>query len=351
MKILVLCLPGLGDALMATPMIKALRREFPKATIDVGCMFGAVQALFTNNKNVNNAFYLPLYKHSTIKGLLSLLPFRNKNYNVSILAYPAYRREYHLVQWILGAKKRISHQFTHGTISEFNFLDTDHVEVDESVHIVINNMNLLKVLGVNWEKKYKPENLKYDLTLDREDVKSGTDYLKNLGWKKNIIGFHPGSVNSKMGLMKRWPIKNFSELGNKLIKKGKKILIFVGPDEMDLGKKLVGLIKNNKNVHLVENLKLNQALGLLKNVDCLITNDNGFAHLSNALGIKSIVLFGPTNPLWCSPYNKKICTIIRKAKFKPWFRNDIKVDNPPPGSKSGMEKIEVSDVMSALKPY
>ena len=40
MKVLVLCLPGIGDALMATPMIRVLREECPSATIDVACMFG-----------------------------------------------------------------------------------------------------------------------------------------------------------------------------------------------------------------------------------------------------------------------------------------------------------------------
>ena len=111
------------------------------------------------------------------------------------------------------------------------------------------------------------------------------------------------------------------------------------------------LTKNKKSVRLVENIKLNQALGVLSRVSFLVTNDNGFAHLSNALKVKSIVLFGPTNPLWCSPYNKNICKIVRKAKFNPWFRNDIKVDNPPPGAKSGMEKISVKDVVSSLKSF
>jgi heptosyltransferase-2 len=350
MKILVLCLPGIGDALMATPMIKVLRAEFPKAKIDVGCMFSGVQYLFRHNPSVNSAYYLPLYRHSTIKGVLSLLPFRSKKYDISILAYPSFRREYHIVSWILGAKKRISHKFSQGYWSEFNFLDTDHVEVDEDVHILINNMNLLSKLGVDWKKKHKPNDFVYDLTLDKKDSEFGKQYIKKLGWKGHIIGLHPGSINSRVGMMKRWPIEEFVDLTKDLIKKKKKVLVFVGPDELDLGKKLVSQI-NSKSVHLIENLKLNQALGVLKQVDLLVTNDNGFAHLSNALKVKSIVLFGPTNPLWCSPYNKKISKVVRKAKFKPWFRNDIKVDHPPEGAVSGMDKIKVSDVMSALESF
>lgn len=351
MKILVLCLPGLGDALMATPLISALRKEYPKAVIDVGCMFTAVEYIFKNNKNVDNVYFLPLYKHNRVMGVLSLLPMRKHGYDVSILAYPAYRREYHIVQWIMGAKKRIAHNFGHNYWSEFNFLDTDFVKVDEGVHIVINNMNLLGALGIDWKKKYKPSSLKYDLKLDDSDIEFGNKYIGDLRWRSKIIGLHPGSINSKLGMMKRWPVERFSELAKKLIKKGNKILVFVGPDELDLGRKLMRLIGDRGNVRLVENMKLNQALGVLNQVDLLITNDNGFAHLANALKKKSIVLYGPTNSLWCRPYDDRLCKIVRKAKFEPWFRNDMKVENPPPGARSGTEAIEVSDVVSLLKDF
>ena len=53
MKILILCLPGIGDALMTTPMIRILKKEKPNAQIDVACMFGGVQYVFKNNKYVN----------------------------------------------------------------------------------------------------------------------------------------------------------------------------------------------------------------------------------------------------------------------------------------------------------
>lgn len=349
MKILVLCLPGIGDALMATPMIKVLRKEMPKAQIDILCMFGGVKYIFKNNPYVNKVYYVSLYKQNKLLGLKRLLPFRNNKYDASILCFPAFRKEYHLVQRIIGAKQRIAHAFKTGYWTEFNFLDTDLISVDEEEHHVINNLNLLKPLGINWDKKYSPSDFKYDLNIDKKDINFGKKYIKKLGWVKNsIIGIHPGSINSPIGILKRWPEKNFAALVKYLIRKNNKIIIFIGPDELDVGEKLFKLINNDGDCILLNSLKFNQSIGILSQIDLLVSNDNGFAHLANALNVKSIILFGPTNMIWCSPYNKKICQIIRKASFEPWFSNDIKVDDPPKGVISGMDAISVEDVLALL---
>lgn len=350
MKILVLCLPGIGDALMATPMIRVLKKEFPEAQIEVACMFEGVKYVFKNNPHVDAVSLLSLYKENRVIGVLRVLFLRRYNYDLSILAFPAFRREYHVVQWLIGAKRRIAHRFKKGYWSEFNFLDTALIPVDEEEHHVINNLNLLKPLGIDWHRHYNVDDLTYDLFLSKEDIEFGKKYIRDLGWtKEKIIGIHPGSINSKLGVLKRWGVDNFSELTKKLIKKGNKVLIFIGPDEIEVGLKLYSLISNKIDCKLLNNLKFNQSVGVLNQISQLVTNDNGFAHIANALGIKEVVLFGPTNMKWCSPYDKSICTIVRKADFEPWFRNDIKVTDPPNDAKSGMELITVEDVLSLMK--
>lgn len=349
MKVLVLCLPGIGDALMATPMIRILKQELPDTEIDIACMFEGVRYIFKNNPHVHNVRLLSLYKENRVLGVLRVLALRRFRYDISILAFPAFRREYHIVQWLIGAKKRIAHKFEKGYWPEFNFLDTTLVPVDEDAHHVINNLNLLKPLGIDWSRHYKPEDLTYDLYGSKEDAEFGRKFINELGWSQNkVIGIHPGSINSKLGVLKRWPIENFAELARVLIKRKNKILIFIGPDEAEIGSKLYDLIGNQIDCKLLNNLKFDQSVAVLARINLLIGNDNGFAHLSNALGVKSIILFGPTNIKWCSPYNKSLCKTIRKATFEPWFRNDIKVDAPPKNAKSGIEAISVQNVLAAL---
>ena len=349
MKVLIFCLPGIGDALMATPMIRVLKNAHPRAHISVVTMFPAVSYLFKNNSAVNDVYYLPIYKTNKFIGVQSVLALRRKRFDVSILAFPAYRREYHIVQILAGAKKRLSHRFRKGFFSELHFLNTDLIPVSEDEHNVINNLNILKLLNVDWKEKYTKSSFRYELTLDKEDIKFGEEYVARTGWdKRSIVGIHPGSINSLAGVLKRWPIEHFAKTAKHLIKMKKKILIFFGPFETQLGKKLFRLINDSTNCQLIENTSFNQSLGILKKLNFLISNDNGFAHLANALSVRSIILFGPTKIEWCSPYDKTITIPIRKASFTPWFRNDMKVTNPPKGAKSGMEAITVDDVIKKV---
>jgi heptosyltransferase-2 len=349
MTVLILCLPGIGDALMATPMIKLLKRKNPDAQIDVACMFGAVEYVFKNNSNVNDIYQLSLYKENKLKGLKQVLNLRKNKYDISILAFPAFRREYHLVHWLIGAKKRIAHRFQKGFLSELHFLNTDLVRVDENEHNVINNLNLLKTLGIDWQKEINKENIKYDLILDEEDAAFGANYIKTLGWEKeNIVGIHPGSINSRAGIYKRWPVERFIHLSKELIKKNKKIIVFCGPEELETGKKIFGDIGYLGSCILISDFNFKQSLGILNSVSLLIANDNGFAHIANALDIPTIVLFGPTNPLWCAPYDKKIVKIIRKTNAIPWFRPDMKVDHPPKNINFDMGNIRLEDVLNII---
>ncbi len=352
MKILILCLPGIGDALMATPIVNILRQAYPLARIDVATMFDSVSYIFKHNPHIQHVYHLPLYKQEKLIGIKSILSLRKEKYDVSILSFPTFRREYHIVQWLIGAKKRIGHVFPKGHWSECNFLDTDHIPVDEGEHNVINNLNLLEGVGIDWKNKIGKEKLHYEFILDQKDSTFGKEYVKNLHLEKSdIVAMHPGSIDSKAGVLKRWSIDRFAKIAKYLIQKKKKILIFIGPFEKELGEELYRLIDNKENCFLIKDMNFAHAVGILSNVKLLIANDNGFAHIANALKIPSIVLFGPTNSIWCGPYDSDFVTIVRKAMFSPWFRNDMKVTNPPSNAQSGMEKISVDDVILAMSPY
>jgi len=350
MKILIVCLPGIGDALMATTMIRLLKQKNPDAQIDVACMFGAVEYIFKNNPDINSIYRLPLYKENKLKGLRQIFNLRKNKYDISIVAFPAFRREYHLVHRLIGAKKRIAHKFQKGFWSELHFFNTNLVDVDEGQHNVINNLNLLKTLGIDWQKEINKEDVNYDLILDKEDIAFGVNYVKALGWdKENIIGIHPGSTDSPAAIVRRWPIERYAEVAKFLIKeKQRKILIFVGPDEAGLGKKLLNLIDDNVNCRLVDNLKFSQSIGLLNQITMLLCNDNGFGHVAAALGKKIVTLWASTNDKWSLPYNKKLVTLIRPEDFKPWYRYDLKRAIPK-GKTGGMELIAATKLINLLK--
>ena len=348
-KILFFCLPGIGDALMTTPTIKLLKDKFKNSEIDIACMFDGVKYVFKNNPNISNIYRLSLYKENKLIGLKQILDLRRKHYDITILSIPAYRREYHLLQWLTAGKKRIAHKFCQGYWSECNFLNTNLVIFNEDEHNVINNLRLLTALDIAWEKSIKKDEIKYDFTVDEQDKIFGFKHIKNLRWySEDVVGIHPGSTASPAALLRRWPLNRYSKVARYLIRnKKKKVIIFVGPDEKDLGKQLYDLINDKTNCVLIDNLKFNQAIGILNHVKLLICNDNGFGHLANALGIKMITLWASTNEKWSLPYNKKLVILIRPERFEPWYRYDLK-RSIPEGAKSGMENITINTVIKAI---
>jgi heptosyltransferase-2 len=350
MKIAVLCLPGIGDALMATPMISLLRKNYPSARIDIICMFDGVSYIFETNKDISHTFKLSLYKENKIKGLIQIYKLRKQKYDISIMAFPAFRREYNLVHYIVGAKKRIAHSFTHGYFSEFTFLNNTTIPFDGKEHNVINNLNLLNSLQIKWNDTIKRNTISYLLHLQHKDVLFGTHYIASKGLaNKKLLAIHPGSINSKAGLLKRWPIKNYINLINTLADRNCHILLFGGPFEKEIITEITKSVKKSSYLTVVDNVTFGQSLGILQKARLLISNDNGFAHLANALQINELTLFGPTNPIWCSPYNKNYAHVIREASFTPWFRPDMKVTTLPRFAPSGMELITVASVLNVLK--
>ena len=99
---------------------------------------------------------------------------------------------------------------------------------------------------------------------------------------------------SASGKTKIWDINNYIRLGQEISKKVKcKFYIAAGPNDIDL----INKFKNSnigKNSISFEKFSIKETLPIIKNCDVYIGNDTGFAHISVALKIKSLVIFTDT---------------------------------------------------------
>ena len=70
MKILILALSGIGDALMFTPALKLLRQSLPSAQIDTLAMYKGTQEIFNSNPHINKVIYFDfifkMFRHLTL---------------------------------------------------------------------------------------------------------------------------------------------------------------------------------------------------------------------------------------------------------------------------------------------
>jgi len=345
-NILVFCFPGIGDALMSSPMISYLKKSRPCSQITVVTMIRAVESVFENDSNVDEVVHVPLYRGSFYRSIIELYRLRKKRFDISILPIPAYRREYQIFSFLVGARRRISHSFQTGQFRELHFLQTTRVMWDEKLHNVENNIRLLEPLGIDVHSK--PSELEYDFNLSLVSKNEGSAFFSELGWKPdNVIAFLPGSNRSPFALMKRWPIENWLTLAHQINhRSGHSILVILGPEENDLAGTFQAQNKCNW-LRVVEPNSISLCCGIINLVHSVVGNDNGIAHLAVAMQKPTLTLFAPTNPDWTRPWGRT-SHVIQAPEFEPWHRYELK-RGVPAGVVSGMDKITVDFVLTFMK--
>lgn len=277
----------LGDVVLATPLIRTLRENFPTAKIGfVGRPFitellkGYDIELIPFNKGLRESF-------EVIKKI--------RNYDVAISPHRSMRTA--LILYFAKIKRRIGFDK-----SELPFLYTDLVKHRWELHEVDRNLSLLKPLGI---KKFVRET---KLFADEEVIeKFGLKY-------KDYVVFSPFSNFS----LKEWNLENWNELIRRL-----DIPIVITGTKEDL-RKAEGLRKDKKVVNLVGKTSIGELLGVIKGARLVVANDSSPIHIANALGVPAITLYTATsskygfypligayldNPAPCSPCspNPKKC--------------------------------------------
>ncbi len=299
MKILILALSGIGDALMFTPALALMRKELPDAQIDALVMFNSVREMYSRNPDVNNIFYFDFLKEGIINSFKYVSDFRHK-YDASINVYPSNRKEYNIINFLIGAEKRAGIKYLRKDSQNLGDLNNVRVLENDFTHNVQTNIKLVEKL---LEKKFDEEpSLKFPL--NEEDENFAIKFLSDHNIKDNdvIIGFHPGSATLKNHIKRRWEPEKFAELGKKLIdKRQAKILIFGGPEENELKRIINGLINSDDSM-VVDSGNLPEGAALMSKCNLFVSNDSSLMHIASALKLKVVAILGPTNPHYIHPW-------------------------------------------------
>ncbi|MEK7556805.1 MAG: glycosyltransferase family 9 protein, partial [Patescibacteria group bacterium] len=137
---------------------------------------------------------------------------------------------------------------------------------------------------------------------------------------KHLAGFHAGSAPNF--LWKRWPRKYWVELGQLLIEKNYHVLIFGGPDEIKLKRKLHARL--NKDSTVVESDLITTA-AVMQKCELFVSNDSGLMHIAAATGVKTFGLFGPTDERQTGPRGEQ-SFVIRAPGTEPVYHTEKNFD-------------------------
>jgi heptosyltransferase-2 len=127
---------------------------------------------------------------------------------------------------------------------------------------------------------------------------------------------------SASGPTKRWDINNFIKLCSKINNKiPTKFYLAAGNNDKDL---INQLIKSEIGSNCVsfENLKISEAMPIIKNCNLYIGNDTGWLHISSALGLKCLALFMDSPVQAYGKYSKNINVIVPEGQTEQTTTHD-----------------------------
>jgi heptosyltransferase-2 len=302
----------MGDAVMATPMLRCIRNLFENDKI-----------FFCANRTVAEVLKPCRFTDEWIvlkRGSPFVIAEKLKKYNfdAAILLKNSFASA--LAVFLAGIKKRagfareargifLTEKLYPSKISLFRYRPVSAIDY---------------YLAIASRFSCDATDRKMQLEIDENDRKTVLErFGPNLAGKKPVVILVPGGA---FGTSKLWPEERFAKSAVFLIEKfSANVFISVSPNEqeMRIAEKICSQTKHPV-VNLAKNpVTLGQLKALFSFAQLVITNDTGPRHIAVALGRKVITIFGPNNPVWtendyadeikivadvpCAPCDKPVC--------------------------------------------
>lgn len=281
-----LLLPGVGDALAASPILRGLERD--AWSIDALTWQPPVTEYLRGLGVIGEVTQLPLRPTpGDLRKALSRL--RPRRYDVCVLPFPATRWQYAALARGAAAKRLYLHEY--GGAATAIARTTRSVRVPlRGGHRIAENWRLARAMG---------------LRAGSEDL----EYWVPASWRKDriggLLGIHPGSMAYKGNEAKRWPYERFVALALRSVKSGRSVRFFLGPHEEREAARVEDDFRGTQGVSIVRR-SLAEAARSLAECEVFVGNDAGFSHLASGLGVKTLALFGMTSEIRAAPIGQGV---------------------------------------------
>ncbi len=319
MKILVRLPNWLGDMVMSVAFIYELQRQYPGAAISVIAKKG-IHDLLSFFPSTKHQF---IFSKDEYKGLPGLMRFgrmirKTESFDLFFCLPDSFSSA--LMGYATGAKKRI------GFKNEFRGLLMTHTyQRPKGLHRVTQYVSLIQF--------FSKQKLGDPMVLLQHGVE-----------RKNSIVVNINSEASS----RRFTIAKAIEILNALRKASALPIMLIGaPKEKSFVEEVFNKLDRKDNIYnLAGTTNLSALIELLASASILLTTDSGPAHVANALGTHTVVLFGAGNENNTAPYNSNR-TIIRLNKLgcEPCLKNACKLYEVP----QCLQQLDSSFIISQVK--
>lgn len=317
----------IGDVILITPLIRAVKKLFPEALLDVMVTPQAANIL-DNNPHINSVILFDKRKNKVRAFFRTLTLLKKTGYDLIISPHSSFTTG--LLLFLSKIPIRVG--FARWTSQYFLTHRLEHLKRTLKIR---KNLHLLSVFS---QEEFS---IQTELFPSEEMFTKAADLLSVLKHdSKKVIAVAPGSN----WFTKRWPEEYYRELVSQLHKQNYGIVFIGSPDEREICDELTPV---DNSINLAGTLSLIESAAVISKCDLLICNDSGAMHLANAVNTDVFVFFGPT---------------VQRIGYSPIGKHDIvfevELDCRPCGSHGGrscplghhncMKKISVATVQEKI---
>jgi len=316
----------IGDAVMTTPAMAALRSSFPDAEIVVVAN-PLVAELFRSHPYCDRVIVYD--KKGAHRGLRGLWRFcgtlRRERFDLAVLLQNAFEAA------LMAALAGIPLRAGYGSDGR-GLLLTHAVAVGEAqrrLHHTRYYLQMLEALGIAGG----------DGALRLACTEEELARARALLGSADVVVINPGAA---YGSAKRWLPERFAEVGNRLHAEfGVRVVLTGGPGETEIGDDIAAAMRVAP-LNLIGKTSVREMMAVLSLCRLVVTNDSGPMHVAAAFGTPIIAVFGSTDHSTTSPL-ADTCRIIRKeVDCAPCLLRQCPTDH------RCMEAIGVEDVMAGV---
>jgi heptosyltransferase-3 len=332
-KILIVAVPGFGDVLLCTPLIRAVRAAWPEAELHV-LVRGKVSGVLEGNPDVDEI--IEAVNRAGVRETLDMLRPRFREYDLTLSNSASDRMALYCL--VMGRRRISIVPCQRGGLPWKEWLSDGHVEVDEENWHIVSRINELgRLAGIETNQT----------VVNPRSPGSREAIARHLGhdWDKTPFAvIHPAASLPH----KQWHARGWHAVVEYLLAEGLRVIVTGGPgegerqyvmDELGLGRAPV--------TPVVGELRLGDIAELLESCSLYIGVDTLVSHIAAAASAPTVVIFGPTNPVTWGPWPHE-----HETPVSPWTRDELQhVGNVylVNGGDDGLVDLDESKVLEAAK--
>jgi ADP-heptose:LPS heptosyltransferase len=338
-RILLVKFHGIGNIVMLLPSLRAVRRRFPAAEIDL-LTFSSNRDVCAGLADVDRTRYLEGERlGSFVRSAAGLLPaLRARRYDL-VLDFEQFAMASALIAALTGAPRRIGFATPAGPRGRAFTLP---VEYRESGHM--SGIFLEIARGAGAAPAGAPVRL--------EPGEGGEERLRawargaGIGERDALVVLHPGS--SPNLTLRRWPASRFAELGDRLAAScGVRIVVTGEEQERPLAESVARAMRPG-SVVAAGALDFAAFAALCRRAALVVSNDTSAVHVASAVGTPVAGLYGPNTPFLYGPTGGSDLVFYHPLPCSPCLTNgNAKVSHCR--RARCMEMISVDEVFSAVR--